>query len=79
MPNGVSSAHALFLGNKLYCLGGYQENKPWAMAYDLSLNGWDSLVDPFDRPENSYHIFSVAIKVPTSTIMVGSTLQSYPL
>ena len=27
MPNGVSSAHALFLGNKLYCLGGYQENK----------------------------------------------------
>ncbi|KAK9989184.1 hypothetical protein SO802_029423 [Lithocarpus litseifolius] len=28
MPNGVSSAHALFLGNKLYCLGGYQENKP---------------------------------------------------
>ena len=31
MPNGVSSAHALFLGNKFYCLGGYQENKPWAM------------------------------------------------
>ena len=79
MPNGVSSAHALFLGNKLYCLGGYQENKPWAMAYDLSLDRWDSLVDPLDRPENSYHIFSVAIKVPTSTIVVGSTLQSCPL
>ena len=32
MPNGVLLAHALFLGNKLYCLSGYEENKPWAMA-----------------------------------------------
>ena len=32
MPNGVLLAHALFLGNKLYCLGGYEENKPWVMA-----------------------------------------------
>ena len=36
-------------------------------------------MDPLDHPENSYHIFSVAIKVPTSTIVVGSTLQSRPL
>ncbi|XP_030940387.1 uncharacterized protein LOC115965333 [Quercus lobata] len=79
MPNGVSSAHALFLGNKLYCLGGYEENKPWAMAYDLSLDRWDSLVDPPRRPENTYNIFSVAIEVPTPTIVVGSTLQSCPL
>ena len=28
MPNGVLLAHALFLGNKLYCLGGYEKNKP---------------------------------------------------
>ena len=38
MPNGMLSAHALFLGNKLYCLGGYEENKHWAMVYDLSLD-----------------------------------------
>nr|POE77298.1 hypothetical protein CFP56_45200 [Quercus suber] len=79
MPNGVSSAHALFLGNKLYCLGGYEENKPWAMAYDLSLDRWDSLVDPPCRPKNTCNIFSVAIEVPTPTIVVGSTLQSCPL
>ena len=79
MPNGVLSAHALFLGNKLYCLGGYEENKHWAMVYDLSLDIWDFLVDPPDRPENTYNIFSVAIKVLTPTIMVGSTLQSCPL
>ena len=36
-------------------------------------------MDPPDRPENTYNIFSVAIKVLTPTIMVGSTLQSCPL
>ena len=69
MSNGVSSTHAHFLGNKLYCLGGYQENKTWAMAYDLSLNKWDSLVDPRCYPKNTHNIFSVAIEVLTPTIM----------
>ena len=69
MPNGVSSTHAHFLGNKLYCLGGYQENKTWAMAYDLSLNKWDSLVDPRCYPRNTHNIFSVAIEVLTPTIV----------
>ena len=68
MSNGVSSAHALFLGNKIYCQGCYQENKPWVMAYDLSLNRWGSLVDPLHHPENTYNIFSVVIEVPTPTI-----------
>ena len=69
MPNGVSSTHAHFLGNKLYCLGGYQENKTWAMAYDLSLNKWDSLVYPRCYPRNTHNIFSVAIEVLTPTIV----------
>ncbi|XP_065631081.1 uncharacterized protein LOC112018956 [Quercus suber] len=79
MPNDVLSAHALFLGNKLYCLGGYQENKPWAMAYDLILDRWDSLVDPPHCSKRVDNIFSVAIEVPTPTIVVGSTLQPRPL
>ena len=65
MPNGVLLAHALFLGNKLYCLGGYEENKP----YDLSLDRWDSLVNPPTRPKNTYNIFSVTIEVLTPTIV----------
>ena len=74
MPNGMLLAHALFLGNKLYCLGGYQENKPWAMAYDLSLDRWDSLVDPPRRPENTYNIFFNRYRGPNPNYLLTNIL-----
>ncbi|KAM3703951.1 hypothetical protein ACJW31_04G137100 [Castanea mollissima] len=49
------------------------------MAYDLSLDRWDPLVDPPHCPKNTHNIFSVAIEVLTPTIVVGSTLESCPL
>ena len=74
MPNDVSSAHTLFLGNKLYCLGGYQENKSWAMAYDLSFNRWGSLVDPPRNPENTYNIFFSSYKSPNPNYLLATIL-----
>ena len=49
------------------------------MTYDLSLDRWDALVDPRYCPKNTHNIFSLAIEVPTPTIVVGSTLESCPL
>ena len=36
-------------------------------------------MDPPYRPKNTHNIFSVAIEVPTPTIMVGSTSDCCPL
>ena len=72
IPNDPLQVHALFLCNKLYCLGSYKEEKPWIVAYDPNLNQWESLPGPSDRPIHIF--FSVAIEVPSPTIIVGSTL-----
>ena len=78
MPRDPLQVHALFLCNKLYCLGSYKQEKPWIVAYDPSLNQWESLPGPSDRPIHIF--FSVAIEVPSPTIIVGSNyghLQVY--
>lgn len=72
MPSDPLQVHALVLCNKLYCLGSYKEEKPWIVAYDPSLNQWESLPGPSNCPIHMF--FSVAIEVPSPTIIVGSTL-----
>lgn len=45
---------------------------PWAMAYDPSVNAWESLPDPPQIPHTVDRIFSAAGEVPIPFIVVGS-------
>ncbi|CAL5321782.1 unnamed protein product [Camellia sinensis] len=49
-----------------------ERQKPWAMAYDPSLNKWESLPDPSSYPIKVNSIFSAAGEFPNPCIVVGS-------
>ncbi|XP_028067032.1 uncharacterized protein LOC114269869 [Camellia sinensis] len=67
--------HTLVLDDKFYCLGGLEPPpSPWAMAFDPSLNQWESLPNPAPFPPFPImikRIFSAAIHVPKPCIVVG--------
>ncbi|GMP43544.1 hypothetical protein CsSME_00012863 [Camellia sinensis var. sinensis] len=67
--------HTWVLDDKFYCLGGLEPPpSPWAMAFDLSLNQWESLSNPTPIPPfpiTITRIFSTAIHVPKPCIVVG--------
>ncbi|KAF5947516.1 hypothetical protein HYC85_013473 [Camellia sinensis] len=49
-----------------------ERQKPWAMAYDPSLNKWESLPDPPSYPVKVNRIFSAAGEFPNPCFVVGS-------
>ncbi|KAF5947519.1 hypothetical protein HYC85_013476 [Camellia sinensis] len=49
-----------------------ERHKPWVMAYDPSLNTWESLPDPPSCPVKVDSIFSAAGEFPNPCIVVGS-------
>ena len=63
MPNSVLEPQAFFLCGKLYCLGGHEENKPWAIAYKPTLYTCESLPEPPNRPSSQNRdLFSAAME-----------------
>ena len=69
LPNSVLEPQAFFLCGKLYCLGGHEENKPWAMACKSTLNTWESLTEPPSRPSSqNCDLFSAAMEGPRPSI-----------
>ncbi|CAL5407975.1 unnamed protein product [Camellia sinensis] len=49
-----------------------ERQKPWVMAYNQSLNTWESLPDPPSCPVKVDSIFSAAGEFPNPCIVVGS-------
>ncbi|KAI8547779.1 hypothetical protein RHMOL_Rhmol07G0222300 [Rhododendron molle] len=77
----VAAAHILVLSGKVYCLGcstkkrqrkGEKLRSPWAMAYDPSLDVWESLPNPPPHPEGGRvnGIFSAGFPTPSSPCIV---------
>ena len=76
LPNStVLEPQAFFLCGKLYCLGGHEENKPWAMAYKPTLNTWESLPEPPSRPSSQNRdLFSAAMEGPRPSIACSGNM-----
>ncbi|CAL5331687.1 unnamed protein product [Camellia sinensis] len=76
LPHALGAdIHTWVLNDKFYCLGGLEPPpSPWAMAFDPSLNQWESLPNPAPIPPfpiTITRIFSAAIHVPKPCIVVG--------
>ena len=75
LPYCVLEPQAFFLCGKLYCLGGHEENKPWAMAYKPTLNTWESLPEPPNRPSSQNRdLFSAAMEGPRPSIACSGNM-----
>ncbi|CAL5338182.1 unnamed protein product [Camellia sinensis] len=81
LPHALApDVHTLVLAGKFYCLGSLEPPpSPWALAFDPTLNQWESLPNPCPTPPfpyGIYSIFSVAIQVPKPCILVGWPKES---
>ena len=80
MPNSVLEPQAFFLCGKLYCLGGHEENKPWAMApwamaCKPTLKTGESLPEHPSHPSSQNRdLFSAAMEGPRPSIACSGNM-----